>query len=216
MRALLGFFTGLAAIALSIAALIMAVHLQGAATKSQVDAFLFQSADWRQQNWVEAPTKLEKMSPDYMRNMLISAFVAEYFKVVPVDDEPQDRTGATATLPIMASKGVMARWKQNVKPELEKMTSARFRRIAMAETDKISKQGDYLLVPFKMKTWAGPNLLDTPPTIEDGPELYIKVRFVNGVRETMGGSAFQAGEWLDRGLPTVAIFKFIVEEVMIK
>jgi hypothetical protein len=213
MRKLIGFFAGLTIIALVLAAVFAAIRLYDYADASNINSVLLQPADlW--QNRMDAPIPLEKISDEYVRDRLMAKFVSEYMRVIPSRSEIGERAGPRGALRLMSAPDVFSKWERDARPDLEKMAAERKRRIV--SVGRISKQGDYFVVPFLTKTWNNPNRLDDTPVVSSGREMYMKIRFNKKVRKMMGGSEFDAGRWMSKGLPPTAIFEFIVDEVFIK
>ena len=116
----------------------------------------------------------------------------------------------------MATPAVTGEWRHNILPDLGAMATSRMMRTIHINQDDIHQMGDYFVVPFTTRTWAAPNQLDAVAINESGQAMFLKLRFNKRVRDTMHGRQFEPGDFLDRGGPPMAIFEFIVEEVVIR
>jgi len=190
------------------------IHEQG--QRGRVLAVLMQTGNsWQQR--MDAPTPLEFADEDFVKKHLIIKFASEYLSVVPNNAELAARASPRGgSLAIMATGAVLAEWRRNVLPELNNMATSHMLRTIHINPDDIHIMGQYYVVPFTSRTWTTPNVLGAVPITDSGYAMFLKIRFNKRVRDTMGGRPFDAGRFLDRGLPPTAIFEFIVEEVQIR
>lgn len=211
MKKLVGFFAGIMILALTAALVHVSLRLYNYAGASRINAVLLQPAAlW--QNRISPPIALENISDEYVRNQLIAKFATEYLRVMPNADELKARGGSRGALSLMSSPSVMAKWRRDMLPELEKMAGDKKMRAVTVPLYRIEIRGDYFVVPFRTKTWNNPNDINAMPA-DSGGELYLKVRFNKKVRRTMGGREFNAGAAMDGGMPPSAVFEFMVDEV---
>ena len=215
MRSLLYFFAGITIAALTAGLVAVSIRIYDYAGANRIDAAIFRPAELYQ-NRIAVPIPLEKYGDDYIRNRLIAKFATEYLQVLPIEDELGMRAGMSGALRLMASPNVLSRWKAEILPELNDMASKRKMRRIDVSIWKITKPGDYFVVPFTATTWNEPNDLNAVPTRDASREMHIKVMFNKKVRETLHGVEFDAGRYLDRGNPPAVIFEFMVEEAIIR
>jgi hypothetical protein len=213
MKKIIGFFAGLAIIALTLAAVFTAARIYDYSNSSKINPVLLQPDNLRE-NRIEPPIPLEKLSDRYILNLLVAKFAAEYMRVIPNEDELRGRAAGRGALALMCGADALAKWRRDEFPAMEKMAMEKKRRAV--SIGRISKQGDYLVVPFATKTWNNPNRLDEIPSVSSGKEMYMRIRFNKKVRRSGGARGFDAARWLDGGLPPAAIFEFIVDGVEIK
>ena len=217
MRGLIRFFASLAIGALIAASLQVAMRIYNYAGASKIDTVLLQPAPLYQNRIQGAVIPLANMSDDYVRGQLIKKFATEYLSVVPNSREPAARAGPRGLLRMMSHPEALAVWKRDVLPELEKMADDKKMRTIEIHLRDIRVKDAYYVVPFKTKTWHVANDLDAPATTDGGRELYLRLRFIKKVKEfTRQGEPFDAGGFLDDGMPAPAIFSFIVDEVRIQ
>ena len=213
MRKLIGFFAGIIIIALVAVLVATTIRVYNYSEQSRVDMVLFQPAE-TYQNRIDAPIPLDRYPDERIRNHLIVKFATEYLQVFPSKDELDSRAGGA--LGMMSSPDVLAKWRRDILPGLEDMAAKRQMQRIIVQARDISKPGDYFVVPFSRKVWNNPNDLTNGPVVSGGEEMHIKLRFEKKVWATRNGREFDAGRHLDRGLPPPAIFKFMVEEVIIR
>jgi hypothetical protein len=214
VRKLIGFFAGLAILALIVASVRVGIHIYNYAGASEINSVLIQTENL-QRNRIEA-LPLEKMSEDYIRTRLIAKFAKIYLEVLPLTEELDDRAAATGALRLMSAPSVVTKWKNEVMPVLEKMAGEKKFREIIIRTRDIAQLDDYFVVPILMKTWDAANNPNASPIISNGGELYLKLRFNKKIRDMLQGRDFNAGAFLDKGLPPEAIFEFMVDEAVLK
>ena len=215
MKRMVGFFAGLTIIVLVAALVAVALRVYNYADRSRIDPVLFQPAA-SAQNRIPAPVPLDRYSDERLKTHLIVTFATEYLQVFPNREELDSRSGTNGVLRMMSSQPVLQQWRREVLPGLEAMSTRRQMQKIEVSTRGITKPGDYYVVPFTKRIWNNPNDLNSGPVISSGHEMHLKIRFEKGIREVMHGRRFDAGRYLDRGLPPPAIFKFMVDEVIIK
>jgi len=215
MKKIIGFFAGITIVALVAALMAVSLRVYNYAERSRIDSILFQPAASHLDR-INAPIPLERYSEERIRNHLIVKFATEYLQVFPNREELDSRSGTNGVLRMMSSQPVLQQWRREVLPGLEAMSTRRQMQKIEVSTRGITKPGDYYVVPFTKRIWNNPNDLNSGPVISSGHEMHLKIRFEKGIREVMHGRRFDAGRYLDRGLPPPAIFKFMVDEVIIK
>ena len=202
-------------IAMAGAVLLAAAQLYYYVSKNTITPVLMQSADLHQ-NRIAAPISLIDLSENYIRNQLIVKYAELYLSTAANADDLDARAEGRGALSLMSGAEAIAKWKSAVRPELEKMASAKKMRRAIVNPRDIAKKGEYYVVPFALKVWDRANDLDARPTTTGGRELYLKLRFNKKVRTTLGGADSDAGRAIDNGFPPHAIFEFMVDDVEIK
>ena len=217
MRSVIRFFAAVLIVMLIAAAMQVATRIYNYSGAQAIDTVLLQPAPLYQNRIRGAVISLANMSDDYVRGQLIRRFAIEYLSVVPNSREPAARASARGLLRMMSSAETLAAWRRDVLPELERMANEKKMRIVEVRLRDIRAMDDYYVVPFRTKTWFDANDLDARPTTDEGSELYLRLRFIKKVREfTRRGEPFDAGGFLDDGMPAPAIFSFVVDEVQIK
>ena len=180
-----------------------------------VNAVLLQDANaW--QNRIDSPVALEHMDEVFLKNRLIIRFVNEYLSVTPSREELTARAGQRGALAMMSHPAVLAVWRREVLPGLERMANARQYRTVSVRPMDIRRSGEFYVVPFRVTTWTRSNDLTHTPEVEAGYEMFLRVRFEKGLRSTIRNRPFNVGRFLDAGMPPPAIFRFAVDEVVIR
>jgi hypothetical protein len=211
MKKILSFLSGFIIIMIVIATVNISLRLFNYISFQKINTVLMQPSElW--QNRIETPVALSDMSDDYIKSQLITKFVTEYLKVIPVPGEISARTNQT--LQFMATPNVLKKWEYSVKPGLIRMASEKQMRRVYIDANKISIRGDYYVVPFTTQTWVQTNNLNILPVTDSGQEMYLKVNFNKKVRDKMFGR--DPSFALDHGIPAFSIFEFVVTEALIQ
>lgn len=194
---------------------VVSIRIYDLATAGKINPVLFQPAAlW--QNRIDAPVPLENMADEYIKNRLLIKFVTEYLQVIPSEAEINARSANKSVLALQSSPDVMDKWRRDVLPNLREMAGKRQMRRIIIDDRKISKPGDFYVVPFTTATWTSSSSLDVIPEIINGGEMHLKIHFNKKVRDMFNGQEFDAGKYMDAGFPPAAIFEFVVIEAVIR
>jgi hypothetical protein len=200
--------------AITAAAVMVCIRIHDYASESGINAAMIQNAD-SERGRAAPPIALENISDSYVLNRLIAQFAGLYLGVVPSADDLAERASARGALRLMSSPAAMAKWRAEILPDLESMANDKKMVAISVNPGDIRQMGDYFVVPFVQTVWAAPNDM-APPARIGGRELYLKLRFEKELRDAASGGGFDAGKFLDSGRPPAAIFKFMVEEAIIR
>ncbi len=178
--------------------------------KIEVSSFIFQPNNMSEQR-VDNPIPASDISELVLRDRLIRNFVFEYFYVLPDDKNIQIRTQNNSPLSIITTPAIFKEWKSTVANEIKTMSQNKVYRLARVSSE-IVQNGDYLEVPYELKTWVESNDMNYKPEITNDV-FFIKISFENQFRDTLNGQEFNIQKYLDSGKNPAAIFRFRVDEL---
>ncbi|MCL2369458.1 MAG: hypothetical protein FWC83_02165 [Alphaproteobacteria bacterium] len=152
----------------------------------------------------------------YIRDRLIIRFIREYFEVIPSTldlDRRAASRGPLAAMTIGSATPVFANWTRDMLPELERAVNLRqLRRVHVHPG--VVPVGEFFVVRFDMITY-NPNDMTGAPHILQNQEIRMRIRYQPGLRDTLGGQAFDARTFLQGGGEPMVIFRFIVDEIVL-
>ncbi|MCL2017250.1 MAG: hypothetical protein FWG80_00540 [Alphaproteobacteria bacterium] len=211
MKRIIFILSVLILISLSGAMMYFSGLLFDASRKIEIEPYIFQPADLSKDR-IGRPMELEKLSREYILERLINRFMREYFDVIPDDEELRHRSVPGSVLRAMTDPAtpVLDNWNMNVRPELARLAEAR--KLRRTRVTNLRLAGEYYVVSYDLITY-NPNDVDSVPLVQHNRQIQLRLRFEQGVRDTVGGVPFDAGKFLESGGDPAAIFKFVVEEV---
>lgn len=210
------FFIGLFMLACMLGLLFFAGAIYDAEKKYSIDTFFFEPAS-KSANRVAVPVSADDMPDNFLRDMIISRFVNEYFYVIPNSKNAenrakfQDDTGKTTALYGLAGPGhtnVYEDWKKNVSPEIIRLAGKRALRTVQVVGFGESESG-HLIVEYELKTWNSPNDVMAMPDVTRGV-LYMDIT-KNPIHVLQTADALKR---LQDGVDPVSAFNFGVLDVI--
>ncbi len=163
------------------------------------------------------PALPSDIGQDSLLIKLVDRYITEYFYVTPDTAEVASRIGGTTVLGPgrMSSPDVFMAWKDNIAPEIQKMSEDKMLRLVnVKNVDLETVDGDYWRVEYETTTWPKPNDLSVVP-ISDNGIVYLKIKYEPGLRPTVtvGGESIE--KYLESGGDPAVAFKFLVTDVII-
>lgn len=173
------FFIGLFILVCMLGLLFFAGAIYDAEKKYSIDTFFFEPAS-KSANRVAVPVSADDMPDNFLRDMIISRFVNEYFYVIPNSKNAENRAkfqdnagNMTALRGLAAHANVYEDWKKNVSPEIIRLAGKRALRTVQVVGFGESESG-HLVVEYELRTWNSPNDVMSMPDVTRGV-LYMNI-----------------------------------------
>lgn len=173
------FFIGLFMLACMLGLLFFAGAIYDAEKKYSIDTFFFEPAS-KSANRVAVPVSADDMPDNFLRDMIISRFVNEYFYVIPNSKNAENRAkfqddagNMTALRGLAGHANVYEDWKKNVSPEIIRLAGKRALRTVQVVGFGESESG-HLVVEYELRTWNSPNDVMSMPDVTRGV-LYMNI-----------------------------------------
>ena len=212
MRKIIMFLTGLMILLLMFAGLYFAAAVYDAGDKFSVEPFVFQPNNLSTAR-IGVPVSVEQLPDQVVLESLIKKFVMEYFYVTPDVENIAHRTRRDGILALMSTPAVFNEWVDGAARDIERLAEQNaLRRVLVANEILRPAGSEYWTVVYELQTWPIPNDMTQTPEITRGV-IYLRIAFVNQLRDQMHGKPFNIREYLANGGDPAAIFKFRVEEV---
>ena len=150
MNRLKSFFIGILLLAITFAVVFFAVLVYRANSQTHVRTYIFQMGDSPTER-VGPLQDVTTMKPEWLRNKLIQKYVAEYFKVIPVDKNVSQKT----TIAGLSSPEVYTNWLNGEAKEIENMAEHKMFRNVWVDPANIkpTNEPDWFEVPYATRTW---------------------------------------------------------------
>lgn len=212
MKRITLYFFGILTMTLMCAALFVAGAIYDAWNKSVTETYFFQPDNLSSRR-PGVPATPADLGDSKMREFLVQKFVTEYFYVWPDDDNIEMRAGKNGVLSLLSSVPVLQYWRENMAPEIQKMSNNRMFRTVTVDTKKIIKpvESDYWSVEYELKTWDRSNDTNMAPEIQRG-KMYLKIAYETGIRDSIIERGIH--NVLDAGNDPVVLFKFRVTDII--
>ena len=220
MNKIKAFFIGNILLCIVFATIVLSVLIYRANEQEKIKSYIFQMNDLSSMRVGELQN-INDISPDDLRNKLITKYVSEYFKVIPGETNVSDRR----FLKDMSSPEVFNQWQNNEAKTIADMSENNMFRMTRVYTDSIatvsapvsptydkSDQTAFFAVRYYLYTWQEANKIGTKPTVDQGT-IYLQVHFKPGIRDEIDGRKINIKKLLKSGDNPVKLFWFKVLNV---
>ena len=177
--------------------------------KHSIETFFFEPNSQSARR-ITAPVSADNMPDDFLREIIISRFLNEYFYVIPDVKNAQARTefkntdGTKSILRTNARRVVSEKWAQTQAPEIAELASKKALRNVRV-TDISESESGHLVVKYELKTWNQPNNVLALPEVSEG-YIYLNIS-KNPIQVQQTEEALHR---LEQGYDPVAAFSFEV------
>lgn len=207
MNKLKSFFMGILLFAITFATIFLTVLIYNANKQISIETYIFQMDN----NSLQRPGPLEnmnKISPETVRNKLIQKYVAEYFKVLPVENNINQETNIEK----LSSKEVYSQWMTGEANTIKDMAQHKMFRNVWVDPVNIlpTKDPDLFEVHYATRTWQESNNMAAPVVDYFGTVL-LQVSFEPGLRQNVDIKSIR--KMLEKGGNPAILFKFRVENI---
>ena len=207
MNKLKSFFMGILLFAITFATIFLTVLIYNANKQISIETYIFQMDN----NSLQRPGPLEnmnKISPETVRNKLIQKYVAEYFKVLPVENNINQETNIEK----LSSKEVYSQWMTGEANIIKDMAQHKMFRNVWVDPVNIlpTKDPDLFEVHYATRTWQESNNMAAPVVDYFGTVL-LQVSFEPGLRQNVDIKSIR--KMLEKGGNPAILFKFRVENI---
>ena len=205
MNKLKSFFVGILLLEITFATVFFAVLVYRANNQTTVRTYIFQMNNSPTQR-VGPLQDATTMKPEWLRNKLIQKYVAEYFKVIPVDKN----TSQNATIRKMSTPDVYSEWLNGEAKTIKDMAENKMFRNVWVDPTNIKPTGEpnWFEVPYATRTWYESNNM-TSTVMDNFGTVLLYVRF--------GPEVFRQNinikKSLEKGDNPAMLFKFRVDAV---
>ena len=211
MKKLITFLLGLVLMTAMVGMIVVVAAIHDTASQQTIDSFFFQPGNLSSQR-IGVPARIEDLSDEKIREMLVDKFITEYFYVVPDVNNINTRISGTAGLARLVSPELFAQWKATIAPEISDMADAGMMRTARVIEINMPEIGDRWQITYELHTWTTSNDLSMLPTITRGT-MMANLRYEPGFWKDSSGKEMDVGAALERGDDPSTIFKFRVYSV---
>ncbi len=207
MNSLKSFFMGILLFAITFATIFLTVLIYNANKQISIETYIFQMDDTS----LQRPGPLEnmnKMSPEAVRNKLIQKYVAEYFKVIPVDNNVNQETNIEK----LSSKEVYLQWLGGEANIIKDMAQHKMFRNVLADSLIIlpTKDPDLFEVRYVTRTWQESNNM-VAPVVDNFGKVLLQISFEPGLKQDVDIKRIR--KMLEKGGNPAILFKFRVENI---
>lgn len=198
---------GILLFAITFATIFLTVLIYNANKQISIETYIFQMDN----NSLQRPGPLEnmnKISPETVRNKLIQKYVAEYFKVLPVENNINQETNIEK----LSSKEVYSQWMTGEANTIKDMAQHKMFRNVWVDPVNIlpTKDPDLFEVHYATRTWQESNNMAAPVVDYFGTVL-LQVSFEPGLRQNVDIKSIR--KMLEKGGNPAILFKFRVENI---
>ena len=198
---------GILLFAITFATIFLTVLIYNANKQISIETYIFQMDN----NSLQRPGPLEnmnKISPETVRNKLIQKYVAEYFKVLPVENNINQETNIEK----LSSKEVYSQWMTGEANIIKDMAQHKMFRNVWVDPVNIlpTKDPDLFEVHYATRTWQESNNMAAPVVDYFGTVL-LQVSFEPGLRQNVDIKSIR--KMLEKGGNPAILFKFRVENI---
>lgn len=211
MKKLITFLLGLVLMTAMVGMIVVVAAIYDTASQQTIDSFFFQPGNLSSQR-IGVPARIEDLSDEKIREMLVDKFITEYFYVVPDVNNINTRISGTAGLARLVSPELFAQWTATIAPEISDMAAAGMMRTARVIEINMPEIGDRWQITYELHTWTVPNDLSLAPIITRGT-MMVKMRYEPGFWKDTSGKEINIGHELETGRDPSTIFKFRVFEI---
>ena len=207
MNKLKSFFMGILLFAITFATIFLTVLIYNANKQISIKTYIFQMDD----SSLQRPGPLEnmnKIAPEAVRNKLIQKYVAEYFKVIPVENNINQETNIEK----LSSKEVYSQWITGEANIIKDMAQHKMFRNVWVDPLNIlpTKDPDLFEVHYATKTWQESNNMAAPVVDYFGTVL-LQITFEPGLKQSVDMKSIR--ELLKNGGNPATLFRFRVENI---
>lgn len=198
---------GILLFAITFATIFLTVLIYNANKQISIATYIFQMDDTS----LQRPGPLEnmnKMSPEAVRNKLIQKYVAEYFKVIPVDNNVNQETNIEK----LSSKEVYLQWLGGEANIIKDMAQHKMFRNVLADSLIIlpTKDPDLFEVRYVTRTWQESNNM-VAPVVDNFGKVLLQISFEPGLKQDVDIKRIR--KMLEKGGNPAILFKFRVENI---
>lgn len=181
-----------------------------------ISSVIFQPADLSRDR-IEKPIALDALSDEFVRDNLIKKFVYEYFYVIPDTDDIDRRRESSSVLYRMSEPSVFNEWDDTIAEDIDKMASQNMLRRVVVNNIDLPPSSEYYQISYDLLTWDVANDITRAPKIEKDKKMSIRLEFEKGQRQYQtNGARFDIKKYLSDGGDPATIFRFRVQEVIVK
>jgi len=208
MKKLLLIFAGFLILVTMLGLLFFSGAIYDTEEKHTIETFFFEP-NTQPERRIKTPVSADDVPENFLRDILISRFVNEYFYVIPDTENANTRTAlnSKSILRTNARAIVAEKWLENVAPQIEELSAKNAYRTARV-TDISKSESGHLVIKYELKTWLQPNnILEKPEVTEGYLYLHISSEPIK-VRQTQ-----EALDKLEQGYDPMSAFSFGVLDV---
>jgi len=216
MNKIKSFFAGLFLLIITFVIIVLCALLYRANERSSIKSYIFQMNNFANQRVGELQD-INDISAEDLRNKLIKKYVSEYFKVIPGEQNAENRS----VLDALSTDAAYKQWQKGEAKTIAEMSRKNMFRIVHVYDDGIAtlnRPADYnyndeiakkiyYSVRYYTETWTEPNKMATEPIREQGT-LFIEALFQPGIKEKIN-----VQKYLQQGKNPVELFKFTVTSI---
>ena len=207
MNKLKSFFMGILLFAITFATLFLTVLIYRANNQLSVQTYIFQMDN----NQFQRPGPLQNMNtmrPEALRNKLIQKYIAEYFKVIPVEDNTNQETNIAK----LSNSEVYSKWLKGEAETIKTMAQQKMFRNVWVDPINIKQtdEPDLFEVHYATRTWQESNNM-TAPVFDDFGTVLLQITFEPGLKQSVDIKSIR--ELLKNGSNPAILFKFRVENI---
>ena len=206
MNKIKSFFIGTLLLASTFTTVFIAVLTYRAHEQSHIKTYIFQTAQ-RPNGRVGPLQSLDDLKIDGLRNKLIQKYVSEYFKVIPGNDNPEQKR----IVADLSKKRVYDQWLNGEAKNIEQMSKNKMFRNVWVDTSQIQQiqnsSSDWFAVPYFTQTWTESNNMSADVVRQAGVINLRITFFLNFRPET------NVKKHLEQGGDPAGLFMFRVDEI---
>lgn len=216
MNKIVSFFSGLFLLIMTFIIVVLVALVYRANERSSIKSYIFQVNNMANQRVGELQD-INDISAEDLRNKLIKKYVSEYFKVIPGEQNVENRS----VLYELSGYDAYKQWKNGEAQTIAKMSAKNMFRIVHVYDDDITtlnrpvdynytdeiERPVYYSVRYYTETWTETNKMATEPIKEQGT-IYIEAIFRPGIRKDK-----DVQKYLQEGKNPVGLFRFEVTNI---
>jgi len=207
MNKLKSFFIGILLCAITFATVFLTVLIYRANKQISIETYIFQmdNSPFQRLGPLE---NMATMRPEALRNKLIQKYIAEYFKVIPGENNP----GQENNVQKLSSKDVYSGWLNGEAEIIKDMAQQKMFRNVWVDPINIkpTDEPNLLEVHYATRTWQESNNM-TAPVVDDFGTVLLQITFEPGFKESVNIKSVR--DLLKNGGNPAKLFKFRVENI---
>ncbi len=216
MNKIVSFLSGLVLLIITFIIVVLVALVYRANERSSIKSYIFQTDNFANQRVGELQD-INDISAEDLRNKLIKKYVSEYFKVIPGENNVENRS----VLHNLSTYSAFKQWQDGEAQTIAEMSAKNMFRIVHVYDDGIAalnrpadynysdeiEKPIYYSVRYYTETWTETNKMATEPIKEQGI-IYIEAIFRPGIRKDK-----DVQKYLQEGKNPVGLFRFEVTNV---
>lgn len=216
MKKMTFMFSGILLLVTMLGLLFFVGAIYDAEKKQKIETFFFEPIE-ASRDRIKTPISADDMPDNYLRNMLITRFLNEYFYVIPDTNNAKARADwhnvdgtPTALVGLAGRRSVITKWTETEAKKIIELAEDGALRFVHVDTENITEsESGHLVVPYTLTTWTKPNDVLAAPEVWSG-NIYLEVTRdpirVQSTQKTL--------DRLERGVDPVAAFSFRILDVI--